>query len=103
MSDMEKCLKKECTADQGDSAVGMIKGNCGACTSSTIFRSRRSSLMRFSDATSTSVHATQLSTQEAGWAGYGNDATHVELSFNNLIGAGLATAGGFFLGAIAVL
>ncbi|KAL1694221.1 hypothetical protein GGG16DRAFT_122589 [Schizophyllum commune] len=58
MSDMENCLKKECTADQRDSAVGMIKGNCGAY------------------ATSTSVHATQLSTQEAGWAGYGNGATH---------------------------
>ncbi|KAL1712799.1 hypothetical protein EV715DRAFT_277754 [Schizophyllum commune] len=67
MSDMENCLKKECTADQRDSAVGMIKGNCGAY------------------ATKTSMLATQISTQEAGWAGYGNDASHIHLSFNNLM------------------
>ncbi|KAL1682917.1 hypothetical protein EV122DRAFT_249086 [Schizophyllum commune] len=85
LSDMENCLKKECTADQRDSAVGMIKGNCGAY------------------ATKTSMLATQMSTQEAGWAGYGNSASHIHLSFNNLMGAGLATAGGFFFGAIATL
>ncbi|KAL1699384.1 hypothetical protein EV121DRAFT_216358 [Schizophyllum commune] len=67
MSDMENCLKKECTADQRDSAVGMIKGNCGAY------------------ATKTSMLATQISTQEAGWAGYGNDASHIHLSFNSLM------------------
>uniref|UniRef100_D8Q5P0 CFEM domain-containing protein n=1 Tax=Schizophyllum commune (strain H4-8 / FGSC 9210) TaxID=578458 RepID=D8Q5P0_SCHCM len=59
MSDMENCLKKECTADQRDSAVGMIKGNCGAY------------------ATKTSMLATQISTQEAGWANYGNGASHL--------------------------
>ncbi|KAL1662900.1 hypothetical protein GGF50DRAFT_128381 [Schizophyllum commune] len=61
ISDMENCLK-ECTADQRDSAVGMIKRNCGAY------------------ATKTSMLATQISTQEAGWAGYGNDASHIHLT-----------------------
>ena len=103
MSDMENCLKKECTADQRDSAVGMIKGNCGACTLSLTSCKLCPSLIDLSDATKTSMLATQISTQEAGWAGYGNDASHIHLSFNNLMGAGLATAGGFFLGAIAVL
>ncbi|KAL1744688.1 hypothetical protein HDZ31DRAFT_63826 [Schizophyllum fasciatum] len=30
VSDVENCLKKECTADQQASAMGLIKGNCGA-------------------------------------------------------------------------
>ncbi|TRM64817.1 hypothetical protein BD626DRAFT_235219 [Schizophyllum amplum] len=82
--DMNVCLKKNCTKDQMAAAVGMIKGNCDAYTSSS------------------SVHATMTLPVDDGWPKK-NDASQLHSSFRGGAVAGLATAGGFLAGALAVL